>query len=151
MATDIMRTRAIFVATFALLVVLAGCKQPAEPANNAAQPQPNPNALTPPRLLKGVHADFPQKLWDKAGVVSVAALVNPDGKVGDAKVVNSPHPELNQLAIDAVKQWQFDPARKGGHPVPLTVTVNVTFAPPNAQAPPAQAGAQPAPAPPPKK
>lgn len=146
-----MRNRVLFAVVLALVLIVTACKQPAAPAapanNAAAQPPaqkpPDPNATVPPRLLKGVHAEFPQKLWDKAGVVSVALLINPEGKVADAKVVNSPHPELNQLALDAVKQWQFDPARKAGKPVPVTVTVNVNFAPPNAQQP---QGAPPAPA-----
>ena len=109
------------------------------------------NGVTPPRLLKRVHAEFPEKLWDKPGTVSVAVLIKPDGTVGDAKVVNTPHPELNQLALDAVKQWQFDPARKDGKPVPLTVMVNVQFTPPNGMESAPTGGAQPAPPAPAKK
>ena len=41
--------------------------------------------------------------------------------------MSSPHPELSPLALDAVKQWQFDPARKDGKPIPVPVTVNVEF------------------------
>jgi protein TonB len=127
---------------------LAGCNKPAsgpapqqtQPAASNQQPQAPPtiNGVTPPRALKRVHAEFPQQLWDKPGTVTVAVLIKTDGTVGEAKIVNSPHQELNQLALNAVKQWQFDPARKDGKPIPLTVTVNVQFAPPP------QAGAAPA-------
>ena len=120
--------RLFVLLSFGLMVCFAGCNKPAvdEP------PAQNADASSPPRLLRGVHAEFPKKLWNKPGVVSVAAVVQPDGKVGDAKIVSSPHPELNPFALDAVKQWQFDPARRGGKPVSFTVVVNVTFQPPSA-------------------
>jgi len=113
------------------LLIVACNKQPGDASQAASgaatQPVQDPNAPVPPRLLKGVHAQFPNTLWDKPGTVTVSAVVGVDGKVGDTKVMNSPHPELNQLATDAVKQWQFDPARKAGKPVPYMVTVNVKF------------------------
>lgn len=101
---------------------------PADPSAQAA------NAQTPPRVLRKVKAEFPKPLWNKPGTVSVRALVGTDGKVGDAKVVSSPHPELSPLALAAVKQWQFDPARNDGKPIPVEVTVNVSFEPPAAPA-----------------
>ena len=111
-----------------LVFFAAACNKPAGPAPAAAtQPVQNPNAPVPPRLLRGVHAAFPKDLWSKPGTVVVAAVVGADGKVGATKIVSSPHPELNQLAIDAVKQWQFDPARQAGKPIATTVTVNVNF------------------------
>jgi protein TonB len=138
----------LLVLSIALL--LTSCNKPAAPAsqpaaaNASAQPAVDPNAPIPPRLKSGVHAKFPDTLWDKPGTVAVSAVVGPDGKVGETKIVSSPHPELNQLAIDAVKQWQFDPATQAGKPIPFTIAVNVNFQrpapnqPAAAQAPPAK-------------
>lgn len=114
----------VFVA--ALAFSFAACNKP--PAS-APQAQ-DANAIVPPRLLKGVKPEFPNTLWSKPGTVSVAAVVGVDGKITDTKVVSSPHPELNDLAMNAVKQWQFDPAKKAGQPVPFTVNVTVNFTPP---------------------
>ena len=123
---------------FALLSLAAvmfstACNKPSAPTAPAQTAQ-DPNAQTPPRVLKQVQPDFPKSLWSKPGAVAVMAVVGIDGKVGDTKVVSSPHPELNPLAVNAVKQWQFDPARKGGKPVAVTITVNVAFQPPAAGA-----------------
>jgi periplasmic protein TonB len=117
--------------SLAAVMFSAACNRPSIPTAPAQMAQ-DPNAQTPPRVLKQVQPDFPKNLWGKPGAVAVMAVVGIDGKVGDTKVVSSPHPELNPLAVNAVKQWQFDPARKDGKPVPVTITVNVAFQPPAA-------------------
>jgi TonB family protein len=124
----------------------AACDKPSAPTAPAQAAQ-DPNVQTPPRVLKQVQPEFPKNLWGKPGAVAVMAVVGIDGKVGDTKVVSSPHPELNALAVNAVKQWQFDPARKNGKPVPVTITVNVAFQPPASN----QAAGAAASAPPAKK
>jgi TonB family protein len=133
-ATLLMPKAKLFVVIVALIVLVftLGCKKPSEKSLNASgqQQQQDPNAVVPPKLIKGVQAQFPQDLWSKAGTVLVAAVVGADGKIGDVKAIKSPHPELDPLAIDAVKQWQFEPARQAGKPVPFTITVNVQFQPP---------------------
>jgi protein TonB len=132
-ATELMLNPKLSLLLFSVALVLfaAGCNKPAAPAPaNAAPQSQNANAPVPPHLLRGVHAEFPKELWSKPGTVAVAAVVGTDGKVGETKIVSSPHPELNPLAINAVKQWQFDPARQAGKPIPSTVTVNVNFQPP---------------------
>jgi protein TonB len=53
------------------------------------------------------------------GSVAVAAVVNADGSVGVVEVVESSSPRLGfeDAAMDAIKQWQFEPARENGEPV----------------------------------
>jgi protein TonB len=34
---------------------------------------------------------------------------------------------LDQAALDAVKQWQFEPTQLNGVPVPVIMTVTVNF------------------------
>ena len=133
-----------FSLVLGLAVLGVGCKKPAAPAasNNTQQPAAAQNA-TMPKVTKRVHAQFPKELWSKTGTVSVAALVGADGKVTQTKVVSTPHPELNQLAMDAVKQWEFEPATKDGKPTPSVVTVGVNFQPPGQAGAPANS-AQPA-------
>lgn len=143
--TELMLKLSLFLSVVLGLAVLGvGCKKPAAPAasNNAQQPQAAQNA-TLPKVTKRVHAQFPKELWSKTGTVSVAALVGADGKVAQTKVVSTPHPELNQLAMDAVKQWEFEPAMKDGKPIASLVTVGVNFQPPGQAGTPASS-AQPA-------
>jgi protein TonB len=53
-------------------------------------------------------------------------LIAPDGKVKDVRVLQSV-PLLDQAAVDAVRQWQFTPALLNGAPIPVVVTVTVSF------------------------
>lgn len=63
-----------------------------------------------------------------AGVVMVQALVGKDGKVRDTRVVKS-IPMLDGAAVDAVRQWVFNPAKAAGKPVAVWVAVPVRFPP----------------------
>ena len=62
------------------------------------------------------------------GRVEVQAVVSRDGTVSDARVVESLHPDLDQQALLAVKQWRFAPGMKDGKPVPVLVHIELTFA-----------------------
>jgi protein TonB len=63
------------------------------------------------------------------GMVTLEVVVQPDGTVGDAKVVRSLDPifGLDQAAIAAVKAWRFKPGMRAGKPIPVLVSVELTF------------------------
>lgn len=61
-----------------------------------------------------------------SGVVQVRALVRVDGTVERVAVFHS-IPELDQAALDAVRQWTFKPATCGGRPVAVWVIIPVRF------------------------
>ena len=63
------------------------------------------------------------------GMVTLEVVVRADGTVGDAKVVRSLDPifGLDQAAIAAVKAWKFKPGMRDGKPIPVLVTVELTF------------------------
>jgi TonB family protein len=63
----------------------------------------------------------------KQGTVILAMAVGIDGKVHDVKVARPLDSVLDQKAIEAVRQWQFSPARMRGLPVPVEVNVEVNF------------------------
>jgi len=54
-------------------------------------------------------------------------VVGPDGQTRDIKVARTLGLGLDQKAIEAVKQWKFEPAMKDGKPVAVQVNVEVTF------------------------
>jgi protein TonB len=60
------------------------------------------------------------------GVVIIEAVIGPDGKVQEAKVLRS-IPLLDAAALDAVRQWQYTPTLLNGIPVPVIMTVTVNF------------------------
>ncbi len=51
-----------------------------------------------------------------------------DGRVGEVLVQQTAgHPDLDQAAIEAVRRWRFEPARRGDDPVPMWVLLPVEF------------------------
>ena len=62
------------------------------------------------------------------GVVELAATVQKDGTVrDDVEVKQSLDGDLDQKAIEAIKQWQFKPGTKDGEAVNVRVNVEMTF------------------------
>jgi protein TonB len=63
------------------------------------------------------------------GSVWLECFVMPDGSVGDVKVTRSLDPifGLDQEAIKAAKQWRFKPGMRQGEPVPVIITIELTF------------------------
>ena len=84
--------------------------------------------VQPARLLKSVQPVYPQiaRSSHAAGDVTVDALIDADGNVTNLKAVSGP-PILRQAAIDAIKQWKYDPARLDGRPVAIHLTLTVRF------------------------
>jgi protein TonB len=60
------------------------------------------------------------------GIVIIEAVVGPDGRVQDAKVLRS-IALLDAAALEAVKQWEYAPTLLNGVPVPVIMTVTVDF------------------------
>lgn len=61
------------------------------------------------------------------GTVVLWMIVGPDGKARDIRVTRSVGLGLDEKAIEAVKTWKFEPARKDGQAVPVQINVEVSF------------------------
>jgi len=61
------------------------------------------------------------------GTVVLWIVVGPDGKVYDMRIQRSLGLGLDEKAMEAVKTWRFDPAKKDGQPVKVQVLVEVNF------------------------
>jgi protein TonB len=63
------------------------------------------------------------------GDVLVEMIVNPDGSVGKTRVVASLDPidGLDANALDAAQQYRFVPGTLNGQPVPVLVTLSLSF------------------------
>ena len=60
------------------------------------------------------------------GVVEVSIVIDGNGNVTKTQIVKS-IPQLDRAAIDAVRQWRYEPTRLNGVVVPVIVTVTVQF------------------------
>ena len=81
-----------------------------------------------PKLVYKVNPLYPDEARRNhiSGVVVVQAMIDAAGHVTDAIPLQGP-PELTPAAIDAVKQWTFEPGTKAGKPVPVVFNVTVNF------------------------
>ena len=76
---------------------------------------------TPPKFIRG-RAPFTRALRlsereRRPSAVVIEFTIGLDGKTRDFRVVRSAGPPCAGFAIDAMKLWQFEPARKKGKPV----------------------------------
>ena len=87
--------------------------------------------VTLPRVVRLVKPEYtPAAMQARIqGSVWVTAVVLASGDVGDVTVVTSLDTEhgLDQQAVDAVRQSKFEPGTKEGKPVPVEVTIQMTF------------------------
>src|SRR6478609_5988819 len=75
-------------------------------------------ALTPPRVAKAASASRPESTPPEGATVDLELTIAADGKLTDAKVVGSAGDALDAAALEAVRQFTFEPARKGDKPIP---------------------------------
>jgi periplasmic protein TonB len=61
------------------------------------------------------------------GTCVLWVVVGPDGKPRDIRVARTLGLGLDEKALEAVKSWRFEPARKDGKPVAVSINVEVDF------------------------
>jgi periplasmic protein TonB len=61
------------------------------------------------------------------GTVVLWVVVGPDGRCHEMRVQRSLGMGLDEKAMEAVRQWKFEPARKDGQPVAVQINVEVNF------------------------
>ena len=61
------------------------------------------------------------------GTVLLWVVVGTDGRLRDIRVQRSLGMGLDEKAIEAVRQWRFEPSMKDGHPVAVQVNIQVSF------------------------
>jgi TonB family protein len=109
----------------------------APPLAFAAPPPPPPPAnqpvkvggdIKPPVRIKNVPPEYPADAQAARiqGIVIVEATINEEGRVTNATVVRSV-PLLDQAALDAVRQWLYEPTLLEGRAVPVIMRVTVNF------------------------
>jgi TonB family protein len=61
------------------------------------------------------------------GVVKLKTTVTPDGLPSDIEVTKGLNTGEDQSAVEAVKQWRFQPGTKGGEAVHVRVSIEIAF------------------------
>jgi TonB family protein len=97
--------------------------------DNSEQPARPGRGVTSPRLKKEVRPHYSERAKAEKieGEVLMECVVKADGTVGDIKITKSLDPDLDQAAVDAAKQWEFEPGTRDGKPVAVLVTIAMAF------------------------
>jgi periplasmic protein TonB len=89
------------------------------------------NGVTTPRVVREVRPAYTSDAMRAKvqGTVLLECVVKEDGSVGDVQVVRSLDPTfgLDAEAIKAARNWRFQPGTRLGQPVPVLVTIELTF------------------------
>lgn len=115
---------------------MSGTSQQGSPtASPEASLSPEPQAMLQasgeirePKKIRHVPPVYPESARRARvhGVVILQCTINPDGRVGGVKVLSAASP-LDAAAVDAVRQWAYEPTLLNGVAVPVVVTVKLTF------------------------
>jgi TonB family protein len=83
----------------------------------------------PPRINKYVEPEYPARArWlGIEGDVHLKAVINEKGEVTELSVERSIDPLLDQAAMDAARQWEYEPTLVDGVAVPIELTLIVQF------------------------
>jgi TonB family protein len=88
-----------------------------------------PQDLAGPVPLRKVDPKYPPELRTAhvEGEVILYAIIRKDGSVDSVQLVHSVDSQLDANAMEALAQWKFQPAEKGGEPVDLEAVVHIPF------------------------
>ena len=81
------------------------------------------------RLLKQAKPVYPDSAKGRGatGVVLLRTIILKDGSTANPVPSADSDPELAQAAIDAVKQWKYEPTLLNGQPVETMTTISIQF------------------------
>jgi len=102
-----------------------------------APPPPKPHQTGPvrvggnvqaARIINRVQPSYPPLARQTriSGTVRLHAIISKDGTIRELEVLNG-HPLLQQAALDAVRQWRYQPTLLNGEPVEVDTTIDVIF------------------------
>lgn len=115
---------------------------PTPPSGNTTPPAPEPFVpdesmvevrpeLNRDGLARTMERYYPSIMRDSrvTGRVVVEVIVEENGRVreGSARIVETTHPAFGEATLRAVERFRFRPARMGGTPVPVRVTIPINW------------------------
>jgi len=111
----------------------AFARQDAKPKEKDSKPAPTVYTtggdVKPPKITHYVEPAFTDTSKDAFvdGVVKLKTTVTPEGLPIDIEIIKGLNDPENHNAIEAVKQWRFQPGTKAGVAVNVRVNVEIAF------------------------
>jgi TonB family protein len=87
------------------------------------------NGVSMPRAIYAPEPEFSEeaRIAKFQGEVTLLVTIGTDGRARNLSVVRSVGMGLDQKALDAVRTWRFEPAKKDGRPVAVQMNIIVNF------------------------
>lgn len=87
------------------------------------------DAVDAPVPVRMVPPKFPTEMRKEGtgGLVTVKCTIDEKGNVTEPQVEKASHEAFVQPALEALRKWKFKPAKKGGNPVALRVSIPIQF------------------------
>lgn len=87
------------------------------------------DALEAPVPVRMVAPKFPTEMRKEGtgGLVTVKCTIDEKGNVTEPQVEKASHDAFVQPALEALRKWKFKPAKRGGTPVALRVSIPIQF------------------------
>jgi protein TonB len=84
--------------------------------------------VRPPKAIVQTHPQYPTLARQAhiQGQVQIDAILDEQGNVIDMRVVSGP-PLLYQAALDALKQWRYEPTYLNDQPIAVEMIVMISF------------------------
>jgi TonB family protein len=84
-----------------------------------------------PRKIHDVGAIYPDAMRASglSGMVILEIIISPDGSVRSTRVLRGVAGQIDDAAIEAARQWRYEPALLNGAPVPAIFTATVAVRP----------------------
>lgn len=100
-----------------------------KPPENCEAPENPARGITPPRLISAPDPAYPRGVREEAGpqTVTLSVVVGSNGKACNPQVNDSPGPEFERAALDAIRDWRWKPGSREGKPIAVQITVEMTF------------------------
>ncbi len=85
--------------------------------------------VTPPKIVNRVEPQYSSEARTRriSGTVVLEALVTKDGRVDILRVVRGLDYGLTENAINALKQWRFEPGKKNGESADIALNIEINF------------------------
>ena len=98
-------------------------------APRAVRASVSPDAILPPRRVRGAPPQFPAAALQERlqGTVVIELMVTTDGRAADLTIIESAGDLLDHAVLEAVSRWRFEPATLAGEPVPVRWQVRQKF------------------------
>lgn len=131
-----MKARPVHVITLNVILICLLADALAQTSTNAGSKPPPISGIekiggrvSAPRLVYSPDPEYSAEALDMKyeGFCVLSVVVGSDGRPRDIKIVQELGHGLDEKAVEAVKEWKFEPAMKDGKPVAVQTYVQVQF------------------------